>query len=240
MKSTLVHALAFVAFVGGAACSKKGAECEALVRVVNPAMEKMSHATAKKADKPAALAAQAKEIAAIAGGTASSLAKVALTVPELQAFSRDYQAMTREVAAAATETADAVGAAEVAQAAAEKADKESDEASTRLLKGCAQTKDASDHDVCVKVSELVKKLPDDLSVAPDLAAPALELEREPFRDPELQAAVKALAGALRTTARSIAGARSVAAKAKAAQAKFDAAAKQEDPLVDGVNRFCAR
>lgn len=229
--------LVAVLFVAG--CGKKGPECESLVKVINPAVEKMNKATGVKQEKNDALIQQAKDIAGIASGTASGLAALPLTVPELKKFSADYQAMAKEISAAASTTADVLKRADEAAKASEKADKQTDEAGEKLVKGCATAKDPGDLEICKKTGEVLKKLPDDLSQATGLGATANELEREPFKDAELAAAVKSVASALRATEKVLQEYKAVQQKAKEAQASMDAATKREEPLIDGVNKFCS-
>ncbi len=91
-----------VAFLG---CDKKIPECESIVKVISPSSEKLKKAAAAPTETPEQMTTQLLEIAKVSTETATDLAKLKLTVPELQKFSTDYQAMAKDMADASTEVA---------------------------------------------------------------------------------------------------------------------------------------
>jgi ABC-type transporter Mla subunit MlaD len=89
-------------------CNKKGPECESIVQVINPSVEKLSQMAEAPSDKPEDNAKQLQTMAKISASTAAELSKLTLTIPELQKFSTDYQSVSKDMSDATSSVADLI------------------------------------------------------------------------------------------------------------------------------------
>ena len=97
-----------VSFFGASimGCGKKIDECNQIIKVINPVVEKVKAATAdKKGDEGNKMFT---DIATAEDGAAADLAKLTITTPELQKYSKDYQDMSKSIAASSRDLADAL------------------------------------------------------------------------------------------------------------------------------------
>jgi methyl-accepting chemotaxis protein len=99
--------LALLAVAPGCSQRKKVAECNALIGVVNHAVESIQSGARKGPDGGSA-EKDLREMAEAMGRIADEAAKLELTVAELKQFGKQYEDMAREVAAAAKELATAI------------------------------------------------------------------------------------------------------------------------------------
>lgn len=226
----------FVAAVAG--CSQKGPECEAVTKVINPAAEKLKAAGNAKGDKAADQIKTMNDIATTSDGVAGDLAKLKLTVPELQKHSADYQAMARGLAGAAREMAQAATTTEDAGKRIEKTAKELETSTIKYAGACAAAKDPKDQEACRRFSEALKKLPSDGSKTAEVEEVAVELVKVAWKSDDTKAAAQAVVAAVRGNNKVMLDLAGAQTKAEAAQKKFNEAADKEDKVVDGINKFC--
>jgi hypothetical protein len=96
--------------LGLPACGSKGADCRAMMKTINPQVEKQQALSQRETGKLDDVGAVTGEIASLATETADALSKLELRTPELARFSADYQAMERELAGSAKGVSDAIAA----------------------------------------------------------------------------------------------------------------------------------
>jgi hypothetical protein len=93
--------------MAGCAERKKVAECNALISVINNAVDKIQRGTREVPPDGGLAGKDLHTMAESMDQIADQAAKVQISVPELQQFAKDYQSMAREVAAAARDLGNA-------------------------------------------------------------------------------------------------------------------------------------
>jgi hypothetical protein len=86
--------------------SNKVTECNQIIRVINPVVERIKDATQASAAEDGTK--MFIEVAVIEEAAAADLAALHLTTPEVEKYSRDYQAMSREISTASRNLAAAL------------------------------------------------------------------------------------------------------------------------------------
>jgi hypothetical protein len=229
--------LAALALVALAGCNKKATECEAMIKVINPAAEKVK-AAGGKGDKPEDHIKAMNDIAAASDGAASGLAKVELSVPALQKISTDYQAMAKSIASASRDLAGAVKASDTAAQQMEKAAKDYEMAVGKHAQACEETKDTKDQQACARFGEAVGKLPNDASKTAEVEKVAVELDQVAWSSKDMMAAAKGVIAAMRANNKVMGDLNAAQAKAEAAEKAFGAASEKETKVVDELNKLC--
>lgn len=105
----IVAALAMSAILFTSACAerKKISECNALIGVMNGAVDRVQHGARPTSDAGAG-GRELRELATSMDQVAEQTSKLTLSVPELQQHAKDYQGMLRDIAGAARELATAL------------------------------------------------------------------------------------------------------------------------------------
>lgn len=234
----VIIAASLVVLVAG--CSKKGPECESIVKVVNPAVEKLTSAGAVKADKAEEHIKAMNEVAQITENAAADLARLPLTMPELLKASADYQAMARDAAAAAREVGQAVKSTEAGVIAAEKGAKDLEAAAEALGKACADPRNADGAEGCKAFGETMGHYPEDASKSDEAARVVADLDKLSFKSKAILAPARAVIALMKSNGKVLADLKAAEDRAVAAEKQFEGAAAKEGPIVDGLNKFCAR
>lgn len=229
--------LAALALVALAGCNKKASECEAMIKVINPAAEKVK-AAGGKGDKPEDHIKAMNDIAAASDGAASGLAKVDLSVAELKKISADYQTMAKSIASSSRDLATAVKAADAAGKQMEKAARDYEAAVGKHAQACEEAKDPKDQQGCTRFGEAVGKLPADATKTAEVEKVAAELDQVAWSGKDMMAAAKAVVAAMRANNKVMADLNAAQAKAEAAEKAFGTASDQETKVVDALNKFC--
>lgn len=238
LRARAVVAASLLLLVAG--CSKKGPECEAIVKVVNPAVEKLTRAAAVKAERADEHIKAMGEVARITEGAAADLAKIPLTVPELRKASAEYQAMARDAAAAAREVGEAVKRTEEDVTTAEEGAKELEEGAQAFAKACAEPANASAADECRAFGEVMKRYPEDATKTEETVRIVAELDKLPFKTKSILIQARTVIALIRANGKVLADLKAAEATATAAGKRFEAAVAKEDAIVDGMNKLCAR
>ena len=100
-------ALSAVLFTSACAERKKIGDCNALIGVMNGAVDRIQHG-ARPAGDAGAGGKELRELATSMDQVAEQTGKLVLSVPELQQHAKDYQAMLRDIASASRELATAL------------------------------------------------------------------------------------------------------------------------------------
>jgi hypothetical protein len=217
-------------------CSKKVPECNALVKQLNESSVTMQAATGGLAAK------QGKEsldkLAATTKAETEKLAKVELTVPELQGFSKNYQALLNDTVAAAQAVGKADGDIESLQEAVTKTSAGWMSASTKLSVACIKSRRE-----CALLGDKITKQPSISGVKPEEDAKKLDeyakgIASVDVKNPDVKAAVEEIkksvgefSAALRKSAIALQD------REKAAKSMTEAGNK-EPALIKSINDFC--
>ena len=236
MRAVIVAASLIVLVAG---CSKKGPECESIVKIVNPTADKLTRAGAINAEKAEEHIAAMNEVARISADAADALGKLPLTVPELQQASVAYQAMAREAASAAREVGEAVKSAEVGVTAAEEGAKRLESVAETFAKDCAAPENAPGAPSCKAFGEAMTRFPEDAGKREEAAKVVAELEKVAFNSKALADDARQVIALLKANDKVLADLKATEAKAVAAEKKFEGAAEKEGPIVEGLNKICA-
>jgi hypothetical protein len=231
------RALFVFAVLALAGCSKKAPECEAMIKVINPAAEKVK-AAGGKGERPEDHIKAMNDIAAASDGAASGLAKVELTVPELKKISTDYQAMAKSIATAARDLADAVKTSDAAGKQMEKTAKDYELAVGKHAQACEEAKDPVDQEGCKRFAEGVGKLPPDASKTAEVEKVAAELDQVAWKGDAIKAAAKAVVATMRANNKVMVDLGAAQNKAEAAEKSFGTASENETKIVDQLNKIC--
>ncbi len=225
-------AVAVVA-LGLVGCSKKGPECSSVVAAVNPNTEKVKKATDNKSEKIEDTIKSLNDIAAASESAAADLAKLQLTVPEIQKFSTEYVALCKETAAAAREMAQALATTEAASKATDKAAKDGKQAGEKHDKACAAA--AEDADNCKSFNAALAKI--DLSKA-DASESVDAMAKVTFKNEAVKTEGATIVAAFKTHVKAVADSNAAQTKAESAEKKFKAISTKEDASIDTLNKFC--
>jgi hypothetical protein len=222
------------------ACSKRGPECDAIVKIINPAVEKLGRVGAAKVDRAQEHLKAMAEVAEITEGAAADLAKLPLTVPELKKTSADYQAMARDAAAAARAVGEAVKSTEASVTTAERLSKELEAAAEALAKACADPSNGGAA-TCKAFGEAMARYPEDPSGKPAEAAKVVaELETLSFPSKPLLGTGTSVIRLIKANLEVVTALKREEQKATAAEKQYEEASARETPIVDALNAFCAR
>jgi hypothetical protein len=224
-----------------AACSKKAPECDSITKTINPVANKLEKAGAAldKTDAPAVLMKAMNDMAQLCNGAAADLAKLPLTVPELQKFSTDYQGLMKDAAGAARTAADLAKSYADADKASTKNTKDIEASAERLTKACANPKAVADAKSCEAFGDLMAKFPADTEKTAESEKIAGELSRITWKGDETRASAMGVVAAIRATNKLVADLKVTEAKSKEAEKAFDAVDKKEQALIKEINSFCA-
>jgi hypothetical protein len=224
-----------------AACSKKAPECDSITKTINPVANKLEKtgAAMDKTEDPAVLVKSMNEMGQVCDGAAADLAKLPLTVPELQKFSTDYQGLMKDAAGAARSTADLAKTLAGADAASTKNTKDIETTTDRLTKACANPKAVADAKSCESFGDLMSKFPADTEKTAESEKIANDLDKITWKNDETRASAKGVVAALRATNKLVADLKATEAKSKEAEKSFDAIDKKEQALIKDINTFCA-
>jgi chromosome segregation ATPase len=225
-----------VLFVTALGCSKKVPECNALIEQINGSATAMEAATrefstskqSKEASDRFARANQAE---------LDKIGKVALTLPELQGFSKSYRALLGSVATAATSIGRSSGELGELQKTVQKSQTEWVAAGARVTAACqkAQKECNALGDKLSGTPTLTGNLDDD---AKKVEAYAQGLTSIEVKNAEVQAAARELEKAVRDLAarlRKSSGARKDYEQALKALSEINA---KEPALIQSINDFC--
>lgn len=229
---------ALVALAAAAGCSKKGPECESVIKIINPAAEKMKAANSGKAEKAEEHIKAMTETAKASEGAAADLAKLQLSLPELQKLSTEYQAMAKSVAGAARDMASALKSTEDASKQSEKANKDLEAAATKHGAACGGVKDAKDQDACRRFQDAMGKLPSDGTKTAEVEKVAVELEKIEWKGDDVKASSKGVVAAIRANNKVVIDVKAAQTKAEGAQKRIEDAESKESKVIDGINKLC--
>jgi uncharacterized phage infection (PIP) family protein YhgE len=231
------RALFVLAVLALAGCSKKAPECEAMIKVINPAAEKVKAASGK-GERPEDHVKAMNDIASASDGAASGLAKVELTVPELQKISTEYQAMAKGIASAARELGDAVKSADAAGKQMEKTAKDFEAAIGKHAQACEEAKDPVDQEGCKRFADGVGKLPADPTKTAEVEKVAAELDQVAWKGDAIKAAAKGVVTAMRANNKVMGDLAAAQSKAEKAEKSFGTSAENEGKIVERLNKVC--
>jgi hypothetical protein len=235
LKSAVIVSMLCAAPLG---CSKKVPECNALVKQLNESSATMQTATGAVVTNPKQAKESLDKLVAATKAETDKLAKVELTVPELQGFSKNYQVLLNEMTTAAQAIGKASGELEGTQTALTKSQTDWMSAQSKLGVACVKARRE-----CNALGDKLMKVPSVSGIKPDEDAKKLDeyakgVGSVAVKNAELKAAVEELkkhvgefAGALRKSGTSIQDVE------KATKAMTDAGAK-EPALVKSINDFC--
>lgn len=106
-RMTALGVVAIAAFAATSGCgSKKHAECNQLIDVINQGIGSLEKGQKQEKNDPTGTV-ELRAMADTADKTADAAAKLELTLPETKAIAQKYAAMAKDVAKAAREIADA-------------------------------------------------------------------------------------------------------------------------------------
>jgi hypothetical protein len=235
LKSAVIVSTLCAAQLG---CSKKVPECNALVKQLNESSATMQTATGAVVTNPKQAKESLDKLVVATRAETEKLAKVELTVPELQGFSKNYQVLLNDMTTAARAIGKASGDLEVTQAALTKSQTGWMSAQSKLGAACVKARRE-----CTALGDKLMKVPSVTGIKPDEDAKKLDeyakgIGSVEVKNPDLKAAVDELkkhvgefAGSLRKSGTSLQDVE------KATKAMTDAGAK-EPALVKSINDFC--
>jgi DNA repair exonuclease SbcCD ATPase subunit len=229
---------AIILCVGTFGCSKKVPECNALIKQLNESSTTMQTATtALMADQKHAKESLDK-LASTTKAETEKLAKVELTIPELQGFSKNYQQLLNDTAAAAQAMGKASGDVEGLQEAVTKASTGWMSASTKLSVACIKARKE-----CAALGDKLTKQPSISGIKPDDDAKKLDeyaknIGSVDAKNPDVKSAVDEikktagdLAAALRKSGEAVQG-------VEKATKSMTEAGNKEPALIKSINDFC--
>jgi chromosome segregation ATPase len=223
-------------FVTAFGCSKKVPECNALIEQINSSATAMEAATREFSSSKQSKEASDK-FARANQAELDKIGKVALTLPELQGFSKNYQALLGSVATAATSIGRSNGELEELMKTVQKSQADWMAAGTRVTAACqkAQKECNALGDKLAAPPALTGNLDEN---AKKLEAYAKGLASIEVKNAEVQAAARELEKAVVELVARL-NRSSVAQKdyERALKALSDINAK-EPALIQGINDFC--
>jgi hypothetical protein len=222
---------------GTVGCNKKIPECNALIKQLNDTstvMEKETNALSGSKQTKEAL----DKVAAVTKTETDKIAKVELTVPELQGFSKNYQALLNETVGATQAIGKAAGELEGVQEAVTKAQSGFLAATSKLGVACVKARKD-----CAALGDKVTRSPSITGMKPEEDAKKLEEYAQGIAGVDVKSAdVKAAVDEIKKTVGDFAAAlrRSGALQQdseKAMKTMTDINAK-EPVLIKSINDFC--
>jgi ABC-type transporter Mla subunit MlaD len=220
----------FVLTLGSAACDSKVKECNQVIEVVNDTVGKMGAVEAKMTtDDPAQLVTGAKEFVGLVKAASESIGKLEIKTEGLKPHVDAYKKMLDDVAGAADGmVADLEG---VSTLDVEGVGSKLDTLMTDLQKACE-----TESEDCNKIAAALEgggQL--DAAGAKKLAD---SLEKLEIADANLKKIVGDSVAGAREFAKTVESAEGLDQKLTSGAAALDAAAAQEDAVVDAINGFC--
>jgi chromosome segregation ATPase len=204
-----VIAVAVTLCAGTFGCSKKVPECNALVKQLNESSTTMQAATSTLRSNPKQGKDALDKLAATTKAETEKLAKVELTILELQGFSKTYQALLSDTVTASQAIGKASGDLESLQEAVTKSSAGWMSASTKLSVAC------------IKARRECAALGDKLTKQPDVKAAVEEIKKSVG---EFSAALRKSATALE--------------EVEKATKSLTEAGNKEPALIKSINDFC--
>jgi hypothetical protein len=165
LKSTVI---AVTVCVGSVGCNKKIPECNALIKQLNDTstvMEKETNALGGSKQTKEAL----DKVAAVTKTETDKIAKVELTVPELQGFSKNYQTLLNDTVGATQAIGKAAGELEGVQEAVTKAQSGFMGATSKLNVACVKARKD-----CAALGDKLTRVPSITGIKPEEDAKKLE------------------------------------------------------------------
>jgi predicted HNH restriction endonuclease len=221
-------------------CSKKGPECDSLRLTINPAIDKLQKENAKDTKELDAASESALAKSKIYNDTATTLAKLTLTVPELKKFSSDYQTLAKENATTFQKGGKALKNLKATIALSDIAQKNFKASMDGMKKGCAEPEDEEDEDQdeCLSIIEKLNSFKD-FSNAKHLQKAESEMAQLKIANETLRSHLKELVLSLNNLAKANIEAQASKAKLEAMSKSLKAASAKHSDLVDSVNKVCA-
>ncbi len=212
---------------------KKRAECHAVVAAINPNINKLKKAAANKGEDVTDLIKVFDEIKEATQSAAYDLAKLDLTVPEIQKMAIAYLTLCEEGIAVAREMALALRTTQTATAVTAGATGSGGEINKKLTEACAAS--ASDGENCKALDAALKKIDfrqDNVSATIDAAG------KVTFNNDAVKDAAASIVASFRTVGKALVDLRAAQARATVAGQKFTALNKRQGASIDALNNFC--
>ena len=232
--------LAVAAMLGalGAGCSKKVPECNALIKQLNETSTVMQQQTGSLGTDSKSIKENLDKLASTTKTETEKLAKVELTLPELQGFSKSYQSLLGEIMKASSSLAEATGNSMSIEESVTKNRSEWLKASSDLRVACIKARKE-----CQKLGDKVSNPPLVTGLNPEMDAKKLDEYKQSIASVEVKNAdVKAAVETIKTNIDTFASTMRKYAEVKqateAARKGMADAAGKEPALVKNINDFC--
>jgi hypothetical protein len=220
-----------------AGCSKKIPECNALIKQLNDTstvMEKETGALSGSKQTKEAL----DKVAAVTKSETEKIAKVELTVPELQGFSKKYQALLNETVTATQAIGKAVGELDGVQDGVTKAQSAFNAATSQLNAACIKARRE-----CATVGDKLNAMPSITGVKPDEDAKKLEeyaqnLGSVDLKNPDVKTAVEEIKKTVADFATALKRSGALQQDSEKAMKTMSEINAKEPALIKSINDFC--
>jgi chromosome segregation ATPase len=229
--------IAFVVCTGPLSCSKKVPECNALVKQLNDSSTALQGATTTLTSSPKQSKDAFEKLAATTRTETEKLAKLELTIPELQGFSKNYQKLLSDIATATQALAKANGDSENVQQAVAKSQTSWVSAMSQLGAACAKAKrECTALDKAAKPPNVSGIRPiDDAKKLDDYAKSIASVD---LKSPDMKTAVGAMTKSVTEFADALRKAGTVQRDVEKASKSVTDAGGKEPALVKSINDFC--
>jgi chromosome segregation ATPase len=229
--------IALILCSGSLGCSKKVPECNALVKQLNDSSTALQSVTGPLTATPKQSKDALDKLAATTKTETEKLAKVELTLPELQGFSKNYQAFLKEMATSTQALAKANGDAESVQQAVTKGQTSMVSATSQLGVACAKAKrECATLDKTARPPSLSGARPaDDAKKLDEYAKSVAAVE---LRNPDVKAAVEMMKKSAGEFADALRRASALQQELEKATKSMSEAGGKEPAIVKSINDFC--
>ena len=228
--------IAVILCTGSFGCSKKVPECNALVKQLNDSSAAMQAATTTLMSNQKQPKDAMDKFAATTKAETEKLAKVELSIPELQGFSKNYQALLNETVTAAQAIAKANGDSESIQQAVSKSQTSWMGAMSQLALACKKArKDCAAIDKTAPPTVTGVRPADEAKKLDDYAKSIASVD---VKSPDAKAAVDAMKKGVGEFADALRKAATVQQDVEKATKSMTEAGNKEPALVKSINDFC--
>jgi chromosome segregation ATPase len=226
------------ACAGTIACSKKVPECNALIKQLNESATAMETATNALTASQKQTKEALDKVASATKAETEKIAKVELTVPELQGFSKNYQTLLTDTATAAQAIAKAAGELEGVQEAVTKSQSSWMAASAKLGVACVKARKE-----CAAVGDKLTRQPSISGIKPEEDAKKLDeyakgVASVELRNPDVKAAVDEIKKSVGEFAAALRKSGSVQQDSEKSLKTMTEINAKEPALIKSINDFC--
>jgi chromosome segregation ATPase len=233
-----VIAVAVTLCAGTFGCSKKVPECNALVKQLNESSTTMQAATSTLRSNPKQGKDALDKLAATTKAETEKLAKVELTIPELQGFSKTYQALLSDTVIASQAIGKASGDLESLQEAVTKSSAGWMSASTKLSVACIKARRE-----CAALGDKLTKQPSVSGIKPEEDAKKLDeyakgIASVDVKNPDVKAAVEEIKKSVGEFSAALRKSATALEEVEKATKSLTEAGNKEPALIKSINDFC--